>query len=283
MPLAPDRSPRRRDIGWRLFVRTALARAYPRVIGANRERAWIFFEILLPLVALSAYVFVYRGLDAPEAFVGFVILGGAMTAFWLNVMWAMSNQLFWEKETGNLALYVIAPGPMMAVLLGMALGGMFNATLRAIVIVTIGAALFGVGFTIDQPWMLLVVFCLTLAALYGMGMMFASLFLLLGREAWHLVNLAQEPVYFLSGTYFPVRSFPAWVAAGASLIPLTIGLDALRQLVFQGDAVAGLLDVRTEALGLAVMTVVFVAGARLSLAYMERLAIAEGRLTRSGA
>ena len=51
-------------------------------------------------------------------------------------------------------------------------------------------------------------------ALYGMGMMFASMFLMLGREGWHLVNLAQEPVFLLSGTFFPIRSFNFWVAAG---------------------------------------------------------------------
>src|SRR5688572_16335371 len=190
MARSPEHRAPHRDTGWRLFVRTALARAYPRIIGTNRERAWIFFEILLPLVALSSYALVYRGLDAPESLVAFVILGGAMTAFWLNVMWAMSSQLFWEKETGNLALYVMAPGSLMAILLGMALGGMLNGTLRALVILTIGASMFGVGFTVDRPFLLLIVFWLTLAALYGMGMMFASLFLLLGREAWHLVNLA---------------------------------------------------------------------------------------------
>ena len=37
-------------------------------------------------------------------------------------------------------------------------------------------------------------------------MMFASLFLLWGREAWHLVNLLQEPIYLMSGTNFPLAA-----------------------------------------------------------------------------
>ena len=90
------------------------------------------------------------------------------------------------------------------------------------------------------------VFVLALVALYGMGMMFASMFLLLGREGWHLVNLAQEPVFLLSGTFFPIRSFNFWVAAGASIIPLTLALDAIRQLSFASGAELGFLDVRTE-------------------------------------
>lgn len=31
-----------------------------------------------------------------------------------------------------------------------------------------------------------------MTALYGMGMMFASVFLASGREAWHLANLMQK-------------------------------------------------------------------------------------------
>ena len=91
----------------------------------------MFFEILLPMLAVSAYVFVYRAIGAPEEYVGFVVIGGAMTAFWMNVLWSMSSQLFWEKETGNLGLFIMAPNSLMAILLGMALGGLFAASLRA--------------------------------------------------------------------------------------------------------------------------------------------------------
>ncbi len=79
-----------------------------------REQRWVFFEILLPFLATSAFVFVYRALQAPPQYVGFVVLGGAMTAFWLNVMWMMAAQLYWEKSQGNLELYFTAPMHIMA-------------------------------------------------------------------------------------------------------------------------------------------------------------------------
>src|SRR3989304_430591 len=122
-----------------LFVRTVIARAYPRVIGQQRELSWVFFDIFLPLMATCAYVFVYKAIRAPEEFIGFVILGGAMTAFWLNVLWGMSSQLYWEKEMGNLGLYVMAPNSLMAILLGMALGGMLATCMKAVVIVVLGS------------------------------------------------------------------------------------------------------------------------------------------------
>jgi ABC-2 type transport system permease protein len=267
--------------GWRLFVQTIIARAYPRVIGQQREKSWVFFEIFFPMLSVSAYVFVYRAIGAPEEYVGFVVMGGAMTAFWMNVLWGMSSQLYWEKETGNLALYIMAPNSMMAVLLGMAFGGLFATSLRAVVVMGLGSWFFNVEYAIASFPQLFAVFFLAMAALYGMGMMTASIFLLLGREAWHMANLAQEPIYLLSGFYFPVKSLNFWVAAAASVIPLTLGLDAMRQLAFPSGAALGFLNVSTEIMLLAGLSVVFLGLARLLLVYMERLAVREGRLTES--
>ncbi|MCS7246980.1 MAG: ABC transporter permease [Anaerolineales bacterium] len=267
--------------GWKLFLKTVIARAYPRVIGQQREKSWVFFDIFLPILGIAAYVYVYRAIGAPEEYTGFVVLGGAMTAFWLNVLWSMSSQLYWEKEQGNLALYIMAPNSMMAILLGMALGGMVATLLRAVAILVIGGWVFQARFLITNLGLLILVFLLTMTALYGLGMMSASLFLLLGREAWHLANLAQEPVYLLSGFYFPVKNLGFWVALVASLIPLTLGLDAMRQLAFPSAIQFGFLDVRVEAIGLFLLCILFLVGAHFLLDYMERLAIQEGRLTES--
>jgi ABC-2 type transport system permease protein len=265
--------------GWRLFFKTIIARAYPRIIGQQREKSWIFFEILMPMLSVAAYVFVYRAIGAPEEYVGFVVVGGAMTAFWLNILWSMSSQLYWEKEQGNLALYIMAPNSMMAVLLGMALGGLVATALRAVAIIVLGSWLFQVQYSIESFTQLIAVFLLAMTALYGMGMMSASMFLLLSREAWHIANLAQEPVYLASGFYFPIKSFNFWIAAAASLIPLTLGLDAMRQLIFPSGAALGFLSVRFEITVLIVLCVVFLVGAKFLLDYMEKLAIREGRIT----
>ncbi len=271
----------RKNSGLRLFVQTVLARAYPRIIGQQREKSWLFFDIFLPMIAVSSYVFVYHAIGAPADYVGFVVMGGAMTAFWLNVLWSMSSQLYWEKETGNLGLYIMAPNSLMAILLGMALGGMLATALRALVITLLGSWFFDVNFAVSNYTQLFAVFLLTMVALYGMGMMFASLFLLLSREAWHWSNLAQEPVYLASGFYFPIKSFNFWIAAGASVIPLTLGMDAMRQLVFETGPSLGFASVSLEISVLIVLCTVFLFGARSLLRYMERLAIREGRITES--
>src|SRR5215204_5840023 len=129
-------------------LRAVGGRAYPRVTGMMREKSWVFFEILLPFLATSAFVFVYRALEAPPQYVGFVVLGGAMTAFWLNVIWMMAQQLWWEKSQGNLELYFAAPMHIMSVLFGMAIGGFVMSTTRAAAVLIIATTLFGVTFSI---------------------------------------------------------------------------------------------------------------------------------------
>jgi ABC-2 type transport system permease protein len=261
-------------------IRSVRGRAYPRITGMFREKSWLFFEILLPFLATSAFVFVYRALQAPPEYVGFVVLGGAMIAFWLNVIWMMAQQLWWEKSQGNLELYFAAPMHIMAVLFGMAFGGFVMSSARAAAVLVIATTVYGVTFSVDQWALLIGVFLLTLAALYGLGMMLASLFLMWGREAWHLTQLLVEPVYFVSGLNFPIARLGVLGSVAISILPLAVGLDAMRQLAFAGSAYPiGTPSPAIEAAILAAMVVVFVLLSRWTLATLERLARSEGRLS----
>lgn len=272
---------KKRSTGLGLFLRVMIGRAYPRIIGMQREKSWMIFDVFFPMISVIGYVMIYRAIGAPEDYVGFVVIGGAMTAFWMNILWGMSSQLYWEKETGNLPLYIASPAPMMAILLGMAIGGLVSMIIRATGVILLGSLLFHVQYQLQNLTSLVSIFMLSMIALYGMGMMTASIFLLLSREAWHIANLAQEPVFLISGFYFPMKFLPFWVSVVASVIPLTLGLDAMRQLIFASGPSLGFIDIKTEALILAGLGILFITGARLLLAYMERLAIREGRITES--
>lgn len=281
--LEPQRPPRRGPSRTTIFLRSVIGRAYPRVIGLQREKSWMFFDILLPFMSTMSYVLVYKAVGAPEAFKGLVLVGGAMTAFWLNVLWSMAMQLYWDKEQGNLQLYMLAPTSRMAILTGMALGGLIATTFRAIVILLGGALIFGISF---QPtsWLALIgIFLISLVALYGLGMVLSSVFLVYGRGAWQITAMLQEPVFFVSGFHFPVRALGTITASAASVVPLTLGLDAMRQILFpEMMRDFYFLPVGVEAAILAGLAVLFIAVARWSLSRMERKSRQDGRLTERG-
>jgi ABC-2 type transport system permease protein len=259
-------------------LRAVYARLWVRIKGGNREPEWLVAELIIPVLTLSTYVFLYKMINAPASFAGFVIVGGTMLAFWSNVLWNMSTQFYWEKETGTLEVYFVAPISRMAILLGMALGGFVNTILRAAAILVAGVLIFQVPIALHEPLTALLIFFLTISALYALGMMFASLFMLYGREAWHTANLLQEPVQFLSGTYYPTSSqaVPTLVQLLSSLIPLTFGLDGIRRVAIEGQGIA---DVWINVVALIIFVIILLPLARFALNYMENLGKKEGRLT----
>jgi len=261
-----------------LNARATRARVYVRVVGSLRQPQWIVGDALLPALGMSAFVLLYRGLGAPKTYEALAVLGGILSTYWVNVLWGMGAQLYWEKQQGQLALYFAAPCSRMAILLGMALGGVLTTTVRSVFCIAMGFGVLGVRIGPFDPWALGLVFVVAMTALYALGMTLASVFLLFGREAWHLCNALQEPVHFLSGLYFPIRTLGALGAVAAGIIPLGLGVDAMRQVLL-GPAARGLWPVRTETAALAGLAVVFGVLARVALRYLEDLSKREGRLT----
>jgi ABC-2 type transport system permease protein len=242
----------------------------------------VAFDVIIPLISTSAFVFLYRALGAPEAYIGFVVLGGAMSTYWLNVLWMMASQLYWDKQEGFLELYIMAPVSLMSILLGMGIGGLYLSTIRAAAIAIAGSLLYGVSFSGGQWGFVALVFIVTMVALYGLGMLLSSVFLMWGREAWQVSLALTEPVFFLTGMNFPLSklfsALPGAVTLVSAAIPVSFGLDAMRQLLFPGQLV-GVFAPWIELVALAGMGVVFVLGAFLMLKRMERLAKVEARLS----
>jgi ABC-2 type transport system permease protein len=261
-----------------LDLRAVRARAYVRIVGSIREPAWVFTDAVLPAFAMAAFVLLYRALGAPRSYETVAVIGGILSTYWLNVLWGMGAQLYWEKQQGQLALYFAAPCSRMSILAGMAIGSILIVTVRSTIAVAIGFLVLRVPIGSFDVGALGVVFLATMAALYSLGMLFSSLFLLYGREAWHTANAMQEPVYFLSGLYFPIRTLGALGMAAAGVLPLTLGTDALRQVLL-GPTAQGLLPLDRECLALGAFSALFLWLAGRSMAYLEALSKREGRLT----
>ena len=261
-----------------LNLRATYARLYVRVVGSLREPAWVVSDAIFPNLGMCAFVLLYRALGAPKDYEALAVIGGVLSTYWINVLWGMGAQLYWEKQQGQLQLYFVAPCSRLAILTGMAVGGIFMTSTRAVIGFAVGFGLLGVRVQPFDAWQLALVFVVTMAALYALGMALASLFLLYGREAWHVCNALQEPVFFLSGLYFPIRALGALGAVAAGLVPLGLGVDAMRQVLL-GPAARGLLPIATEVAILALLAIAFFFLARAALEFLETLSKREGRLT----
>jgi len=255
--------------------KAALGRSYVRIKGGNREISWLLWEVILPLLMIASVVYTYRSMNAPSEFIGFVILGGAMMSFWFNVLWGMGSTLYWEKEKGNLEVLLASGAPLYGLLLGMALGGMFNTAVRAASVIIIGVYIFEASFNPATLPVAIIIFFLAMAALYSLGLSLASIYLMYSRSGWRASELLSEPIMFISGMYYPLSVFPIALQVVASAFPLAIGLDGIRRSLIYGETFGSL---AVHMILLVVMAIILLRIGLWALEYMENKAKKEGRL-----
>jgi ABC-2 type transport system permease protein len=254
------------------------ARALVRLWSIFGEPLWIIVNMGFPVLSSLAFSLLYLSIGA-GSYVGFAVLGGVMVSFWGNVLWSMASQFNWDKQEGLFEIYLTSPASISAILIGMSAGGIIATAPSAAIVTVIGWLLFHP--VVSASWGAVVLtFGLTLASLYALGMTLSSLYLVYGREAESMNNVLQEPVSMLSGVYFPsigqFSPFPFALQVAASLIPLTIGMDALRKSLFfaQGIETIGL-----DLLALGIMAVAFLAISELSLRALERKGRMDGTIS----
>ncbi|BAL80357.1 ABC transporter permease [Caldisericum exile] len=262
-----------------LYLRTVWARAYVRIFAQfKRDINWIISSVIGAFLTMATFIYVFRSINAPEEFSGIVLLGGFMTPYWLNVLWSVASQLYWEKEMGNLQLIVLSPASLSAFLLGLTIGGFIHTTFRALLVLFVGIVIFKIPIVVSSPFTLVFVFFISIYALYSVGMMFSALFLFYGRELWRVMVLIQDPVSIISGFYFPIKVLGTTFAAIVSAIPLTLGLDALRQILLPSYNML-FLNWKIETIILAILGSIFLFIALRMLVFIENLSKKEGRLT----
>src|SRR5467141_1944444 len=250
------------------WLRTAYARLWVRAKSIYGEPLWVAVNIGFPFFTSFSLTMVYRAYGL-NSFTGFAILGGVMISFWGNVLWSMASQFNWDKQVGLFEIYITSPAPISAILVGMSLGGILGTAPSAVMVAVVGWLVFHPP--INPAWpTAIATFVITLASLYALGMTLSSLYLVYGREAESFNEALQEPVQLLSGVYFPVYSpvIPLAVQAVASVIPLTIGMDALRRTLFLNNP-ADVNLVYTELLVLGIMAAILLIVSSKSLKALE--------------
>ena len=252
------------------------ARLWVRTKSIFGEPLWVAVAVGFPFFTSFSFTMVYRAYGL-GAYSGFAILGGVMVSFWGNVLWSMASQFNWDKQVGLFEVYIASPAPITAILIGMSLGSILGTAPSAAMVALLGWVIFNPPINPFWPAVILV-FALTLASLYALGMALSSLYLAYGREADSVNEAVQEPVSLISGVYFPsvggISPFPFAVQAAASIVPLTLGMDALRQsLGF--PIVHPFIPLYIEAGILAVMAAALLFASKRALVFLEN----QGRRT----
>lgn len=185
----------------------------------------------------------------------------AMSVLFTSMFSAVS--IIWDREFGFLKEVLVAPVPRWAIAVGKVLGGSTVAMAQALILIAL-APVAGVwphslvAGTVMVLQLLLLCFLISFA-MTSLGVAVAAR--MRSMQGFQMVmNFLVMPLYFLSGSMFPLQTAPTWMQAIMYVNPLSYGVDALRNVVFtvSGSAPEGLIrwDLVTDVSILAVLAAV---------------------------
>ena len=163
-------------------------------------------------------------------------------------------QIIWDRQFGFLKETMVAPVPRYQIMLGRTLGGATIATMQGTVVFLLALI---PGFRPYNWYLVLptILVMLLVALLFtALGTGIASQ--LEDMQGFQLImNFLVMPLFFLSGSLFPLTGLPVVLAAITRIDPLSYGIDAFRILLINGGHFALATDISV----LAAITIVFLA------------------------
>jgi len=227
---------------WEFLKRDAL-------IAMSYRTAFIT-QLVGNLLILAIFYFIGKMFETAEIvsldryggnYAAFLLIGIALIDSLGVSVSTFAAQIREGQMTGALEATMMSPVKLWRILVYSSLWSYVLSGLRFGLYLVLGLLFFSVDLEQANLYSSLVVFLLTVCAFAGLGMIFASIVMLIKRgEA--MMNLIGGAFMLLGGVMFPVEVLPGWMQALSTLIPLTYGLEGMRLALLQGYGFQQLMD-----------------------------------------
>lgn len=137
-----------------------------------------------------------------------------------------ATSIIWDREFGFLREVMVAPITRGSIVLGKALGGSTQATVQGM-ITLLFAPLVGIYPSPLQILRIILLMFLIAFSLTSLGILIASR--MTSFEGFGAIsNFVVMPMYFLSGSIYPLSGLPLWLKTLTLINPLSYGVDVMR-------------------------------------------------------
>jgi len=245
----------------------------------------LFWVLILPLSNGMLYYFMYLPFTKTSIsfewlgrilnldIIGFTLVGQLVYTFFLSTL--MAGAIFdREREQGTFEMMLLSPANRLAILLGNTFGTSIRYLWLMIGTIFFFSFSFNVGILINDFAAVFLSLLFSLLAILAFGLSLAA-FSIHSRRGGLIAISCQEPVAYASGLVVPQNALPQTLVQAGYLIPLTIGLIALRLSLLGG---ALLQDIGPLLLSLLIMIVVYVVLAHFLIKIAEKSAKTKGTL-----
>lgn len=204
----------------------------------------------------------------------FVLIGLAFSDYFSVTTESFSAEVRQAQVVGTLETLLLTPTSYTTIIFSTFIYKLLYTSFRLILYFLLGSTIFGAEFHLESPFLLLFTFVLTLLPFIGIGLLSAAFIIVLkqGSPISYLIYISSS---LLGGVMYPVSLLPDWLEPVARVLPITYGLEAMRQILINGVEPA---DMASHLVILVLFSLVVIVGGIGAFVYSIRLAKKEGSL-----
>lgn len=202
-----------------------------------RERSRVISSIINPLLWL---LIIGGGLGSAVSFGGvnyqtFIYPGVLIqTALFSSVFFGV--YIVWDKKVDFMKEVLVAPMRRTSLFVGKILGGSTDTLLQILILFAIGfiftivGIMPGLHLTVSSIAISLAFLLMTTIGLVSIGLILGSQ--MESPEGFQLIiSFLVFPLFFLSGSLFPITNLPNWLAPFIFMNPVTYAVDGIRTIL----------------------------------------------------
>jgi ABC-2 type transport system permease protein len=218
---------------WRVFSYSAV-NGFQGFAGIYTWRSWTFGLLGRMITQVAFFASIGRLLGSTEQ-VEYLLVGNAVMVA-ANGALTVIQTTSRERNTGTLILLVASPSSPVLVIMGGTSWFIANGLITSIGSLVIVAPMFDVAIPWARAPELLALLILVTASMYMAGTFVGGIVMRFQSMARSTFNIARLTVMALCGVSIPRDFYPTPIRLLSDLLPLTHGLDAIREVFGDGRA-----------------------------------------------
>jgi ABC-2 type transport system permease protein len=195
--------------------------------------AWIHWTVYVPTllggpifqILFFAYIGRYAGLESDE----FFVIGNAVAISSVAGIFGMAFTIGGERWMQTLSSILVTPANRLALFLGRTLPNVVNGIIVSTVGFVVGWLLLDFSLATAEIPVIAVVVVVSSFACTAFGALIGA-FGLRGRDIIFFANLFVLVFLLFCGVNVPLDNLPSWMQQVASVLPLTHGIQAAREV-----------------------------------------------------
>jgi ABC-2 type transport system permease protein len=171
----------------------------------------------------------------------FVLIGVTLTDYLTISTDSFASEIRSAQMVGTLESLLVTPTSLNTILLSSFTYKLISTSFRIALYFLLGIFVFGIEFQDVNLFLLALTFFLTLLPFIGLGLLSAA-FIIVFKQGSPISMLMAMSSGLLSGVLYPVTVLPLWLKPLSVMLPITHGLEAIRQILLQGAVLADIAD-----------------------------------------